>query len=94
MSAPVGLRRSDTAHSGRPHGFHTVDFGHVGYRCSIHRGRGCGPLGLAGAHREVADLIRCGEVPAVRGDERALHDTARRVVQTDWAIAPSLVGLP
>lgn len=59
-----------------------ADLGDVRYRCSIHRSGDYGPLGLGGVHREVADLIRCSEVLAVRGDERALHDIARRVVPT------------
>lgn len=85
MSAPSGPRASDTANSGRSHGLvgaDMADLGDVRYPCSIHRDAGYGPLGLEGVHREVADLIRCGEVLAVRGDERTLRDIARRVVQT------------
>jgi hypothetical protein len=60
----------------------TIDTGPVMHRSLTYSGGGRGPLGLAGGHREAADLIRRSEVLAARGDEEALHDTAQRVVQT------------
>ena len=41
-----------------------------------------GPLGLDGAHREIADLIRRSEVLTCRGSATILHDTTDVLVRT------------
>lgn len=85
MSSPSGSRGVAILGSNRLHGWDradTIDIGPVVHRSVPYPGEGRGPLGLDGEHREVADLIRRGELLAVSGDEEELHDTARRVVQT------------